>query len=142
MIRSSLACLPTWLQRHPARAGALAGWIQQGASLGSALLLVPVATSLLSPADAGIWFVFQGLTAMLLLVDLGFGFAVARQVAFTAGKRQGTAANGFIDLASGWDGIAQLFQLTRRLYLFLALVSGLVGLGMLELVSSTGQPIK
>jgi len=139
MIRSSLACLPTWLQRHPARAGALAGWIQQGASLGSALLLVPVATSLLSPADAGIWFVFQGLTAMLLLVDLGFGFAVARQVAFTAGKRQGTAANGFIDLASGWDGIAQLFQLTRRLYLFLALVSGLVGLGMLELVSSTGQ---
>ena len=139
MIRSRLACLPAWLRSHPARAGALAGWIQQGASLGSALLLVPVVTAFLPPADAGMWFVFQGLTAMLLLVDLGFGFAVARQVAFTASRHERTAVTGFIDLASGWDGLAQFFKLTHRLYLFLAVVSGLVGLGMLELVSSTGQ---
>jgi len=139
MIRSSLARLYTWLQSHPARAGALAGWIQQGASLGAALLLVPVVTALLPVADAGMWFVFQGLTAMLLLVDLGFGFSVARQVAFTAGTRERTAAAGFIDLAPGWEGLAQLFKLTRHLYLFLAVISGLIGLGMLELISSTGQ---
>jgi O-antigen/teichoic acid export membrane protein len=130
----------SWSSRHPARAGALAGWVQQGASLGSAILLIPIVTASLPAAQAGVWFVFQSLVGMIALVDLGFSFAIARQVAFTLGDGgRGSAGGDFVHLAPGWSGLAQLFGLTRRLYLLLALISVLLAFAIFELFANFGQ---
>jgi O-antigen/teichoic acid export membrane protein len=131
--------LNSWLSRHPARVGAFAGWIQQGVSLSSALLLVPVVTTCLPPAEAGIWFVFQSIVGMLSLTDLGFGFAITRQAAFTIGGPTTVKDTGFLCLAPGWHGLAQLFRLTRRLYFFLALGAGLIGVAIFEVIATTGD---
>jgi O-antigen/teichoic acid export membrane protein len=130
----------SWPSRHPARAGALAGWVQQGASLFSAILLIPIVTAYLPAAQAGLWFVFQSLMGMIALVDLGFGFAIARQVAFTVGDG-GKGSNGgdFVRLAPSWSGLAQLFSLTRRLYLLLALIALLVAFVIFEALANIGQ---
>ncbi len=139
-LQPELAELLRWPARHPARAGALAGWLQQAASLGSAILLIPIVTAVLPPSQAGVWFAFQSLVGMIALVDLGFGFAIARQVAFTlAAGGKGSAGGDFVHLAPGWSGLAQLFGLTRRLYLLLALISFLLALASFELLANFGQ---
>jgi hypothetical protein len=77
---------------------------------------------------------------MLTLVDLGFGFAIARQVAFTLGVGGRDLAGGdFVRLAPGWSGLAQLFGLTRRLYLLLALIAFLVAFAIFGVLANAGQ---
>ncbi len=137
---SSIREAASWPTRHPARAGALAGWVQQAVSLGSAILLIPIVTARLPPSEAGVWFVFHSLVGLITLVDLGFGFAIARQVAFTHGGGSRNAIGGdFLHLAKGWAGIAQLFFLTRRLYVLLAAVAALLALGVFEVLANFGQ---
>jgi O-antigen/teichoic acid export membrane protein len=137
---SSIGEAASWPTRHPARAGALAGWVQQGASLGSAILLIPIVTASLPAAQAGVWFVFQSLMGMIALVDLGFGFAIARQAAFTLGSGgKGSVGGDFVHLAPSWPGLAQLFGLTRRLYLLLALIAVLLALAIFEALANIGQ---
>lgn len=132
--------LVSWPALHPARAGALAGWVQQGASLGSAVLLIPLVTAYLLPAEAGIWFVFQALLGMVTMLDLGFGFALSRQVAFTLGGGRGDEQKGdFLQLAPGWDGLAQLFKLSRQLYRLLALGGFFVALAIFEVLANFGH---
>jgi O-antigen/teichoic acid export membrane protein len=136
-----LADLLQWPAQHPARAGALAGWLQQGASLGSAILLIPVVTGNLAPSEAGMWFVFQSLVGMIGFADLGFGFAIARQVAFThgGGVGQGDRKDDFVALKQGQEGIAQLLQLTRRLYFILSMFGFLLAITIFEVLVNFGQ---
>jgi O-antigen/teichoic acid export membrane protein len=139
-LQPKLAELLRWPARHPARAGAVAGWLQQAATLGSAILLIPIVTAVLPASQAGVWFAFQSLVGMIALVDLGFGFAISRQVAFTLGGGGKALAGGdFLNLAPGWAGLAQLFVLTRRLYLVLAVISLLVALAIFEVLGNFGQ---
>ena len=129
-----------WLRNHPARVGTLAGWFQQGCGLLVALLLIPVVTGFLTPDEAGIWFAFQGLITMIGLLDLGFGFAISRQAAFTLGANETTVAkDDFLHLAHGWAGIAQLFRLTRVLYRWLAVAAAGLGIVLFEVFSRFGN---
>jgi len=74
------------------------------------------------------------------LVDLGFGFAIARQVAFThGGGGENRLGGDFLSLAKGWPGVAQLLYLTRRLYVLLAAIAALLGLLMFEVLANFGQ---
>ncbi len=128
------------VEQHPARFGAIAGLFQQGSGVLVALLLIPVVTQHLSPAEAGIWFSFQGLVSMISILDLGFGFAIARQAAFTLGANSSTIANDdFIHLAPGWSGVAQLFDLTRTLYRALAGAALVIGILAFEVFSRLGS---
>jgi len=105
-----------------------------------ALLLIPVVTRFLTPNEAGVWFAFQGLVTMIGMLDLGFGFAISRQAAFTLGARESTVAkDDFIPLAHGWTGVAQLFQLTRSLYRWLAVAAAMAGLAAFEIFSRFGN---
>lgn len=134
--------LLAWPARHPARAGALGGWFQQGCGMLVALMLIPIATCFLTRDEAGIWFAFQGLVTMIGLLDLGFGFAISRQAAFTLGAGESTIAKGdFIHLAHGWQGVSQLFLLTRSLYRWLALAAAIAGLAAFEIFSRVGNLI-
>jgi O-antigen/teichoic acid export membrane protein len=127
-------------KQHPARVGAIAGLFQQGSSVLVALLLIPVVTQYLSSDEAGIWFSFQGLVSMISMLDLGFGFAIARQAAFTLGANSSTIANDdFIHLAPGWSGVAQLFDLTRTLYRALAGAALVIGIFAFEVFSRVGS---
>jgi len=125
---------------HPARVGSVAGLFQQGSSVLVALLLIPVVTQSLSPDQAGIWFAFQSLVSIVSMLDLGFGFAIARQAAFTLGANSSTMAkDDFIQLAPGWSGVAQLFLLTRTLYRALAGMALVIGILAFEVMSKVGD---
>jgi hypothetical protein len=128
-----------WPQKHPARAGAIAGWIQQAASVGSDIFLIPILTASLPRAEAGVWFVFHSLVGMIAMINLGF--AIACQVAFTHGGGGGGNAFGgdFLHLSKGWPGVAQLLSLTRLLYVALAIVAALLALGLFEVLANFGQ---
>jgi len=139
---SSIREMAVWPTRHPARAGALAGWFQQACSILVSLLLIPVVTLFLSPDKSGIWFSFQGLVTMIGLLDLGFGFAISRQVAFTSGAANNIKArNDFIHVEHGWKGVRQLFYLTRSLYRWLAAAGACLGIVAYEIFSRVGQLI-
>lgn len=132
--------LLVWPSTYPARAGAVAGWFQQGCGMLVALLLIPVVTRFMAPDQAGIWFAFQGLVSMISLLDLGFGFAISRQAAFTIGATEATVAkHDFIHLAHGWSGVAQLFLLTRTLYRWLAFMAALTAVFAFEVVTRVGN---
>jgi O-antigen/teichoic acid export membrane protein len=129
-----------WPRNHPARVGTLAGWFQQGCGLLVALMLIPVVTGFLAPVEAGIWFALQGLVTMIGLLDLGFGFAISRQAAFTLGATGTTLAkDDFLHLAHGWTGVAQLFRLTRTLYRWLAMAAAGLGIVLFEVFSRFGN---
>lgn len=110
-----------WVHLHPVRAGSLAGLFNQACTISVAILLIPITTSSLPAAEAGLWFSLQGLLTMVAMLDLGFGFAISRQAAFTLGNtHEVKATDDFIQLAPGIGGSYQLFGLTRRLYLILS----------------------
>ena len=72
-----------------------------------ALLLVPISIQYLGPDRAGVWFAFQGLIAMLALLDMGFGFAGSRHAAFTLCVDYDTPpSQGFFLVPAGLDGVA------------------------------------
>ena len=142
MEASVLQKMFSWCARHPARAGSLAGLFQQACTIGIAVILIPVTTSFLRPEEAGLWFAFQGLVAMISMVDLGFGFAISRQTAFTFGKSDEVKATGdFIELGSGSLGIHRLFILTRKLYAILSALGVILALLAYEIFSRVGNLI-
>ena len=127
-------------RQYPARVGAIAGLFQQGIGVLVALLLIPVVTQHLSPDEAGIWFAFQSLLSIIITLDFGFGFAIARQAAFTLGANSCTIAkDDFIHLSPGWSGVAQLFHLTRTLYRALAGMALVIGILAFEVMSKVGN---
>lgn len=103
-----MKALWNWMERHPARAGTLAGWFQQFASGITTLTIIPLITGRLSPTEAGLWFSFQSLTMIVTFTDFGIGFALARQVAFSLGGGQRTENDDFLAIRPGWGGISDL----------------------------------
>lgn len=126
-----------WLELHPGKAGALAGWFQQACSGLATLALIPLILARMSPQDAGLWFSFQGLSTLVGLTDLGIGFVVARQVAFSraAGENADVKAHGdFLHTAPGWAGIAEVHAATRRIFSQISLGSLVVLAVLYELI--------
>jgi O-antigen/teichoic acid export membrane protein len=107
-----------WIDEHPARAGTIAGWYQQICSALAALAVIPLITGRLGNVDAGIWFAFQAIIAILNLTDFGLSFVVARQVAFSLGASEGTKGleGDFIATRKGWEGVSDIYYLSRRLF--------------------------
>jgi O-antigen/teichoic acid export membrane protein len=127
-------------ERHPARAGAVAGLFQQGSSMLVAILLVPISIHYLGPDRAGVWFAFQGLIAMLALLDMGFGFAISRQAAFTLGVDDDTGpSSGFLSLPAGLGGVSCLFHIMMRMYRVTALAVLVIGSLSFEFIQNFGR---
>ena len=132
--------LKSLAEQHPARAGAVAGLFQQGSSMLVALLLVPLSIHYLGPDRAGVWFAFQGLVAMLALLDMGFGFAISRQTAYTLGVDHDVSrSNGFVSLPMGHGGVSCLFHIMVRMYRLTALAILVVGALSFELIQNFGR---
>src|SRR5689334_20897826 len=93
-----LQAVRQWINEHPARAGTLAGWYQQGCSALAALLVMPLVIRGLSAENAGLWFCFQNMLAIINLTDFGLSFVVARQVSYSlhAEGELGRAGTDFI----------------------------------------------
>jgi O-antigen/teichoic acid export membrane protein len=128
------------VEQHPARFGAIAGLFQQGSSMLVALLLVPLSIHYLGPDRAGVWFAFQGLIAMLSLLDMGFGFAISRQAAFTLGVANDTQlSRGFLNLPPGLGGVSCLFHIMVRMYRLTALAILVIGALSFELIQNFGR---
>ncbi len=105
-----------------------------------ALLLVPISIQYLGPDRAGVWFAFQGLIAMLALLDMGFGFAISRQAAFTLGVDNDTRlSRGFLNLPAGLGGVSCLFHIMIRMYRVTALAVLVIGALSFELIQNFGR---
>ena len=105
-----------------------------------ALLLVPISIQYLGPDRAGVWFAFQGLIAMLALLDMGFGFAIERQAAFTLGvDNDRRLARGFLNLPAGLGGVSCLFHIMIRMYRVTALAALVIGALSFELIQNFGR---
>lgn len=107
-----------WISNHPAKTGTLAGWYQQACGLLAAVVAVPLVIRMLPPEEAGLWFSFQSILAILSLTDFGFTLVLSRQVSFsmTAQGHPIDATTDFLDIRSGWEGISDIYALTRRIF--------------------------
>ena len=129
-----------WMKSHPGRAGTLAGWYQQAASITMAVILIPQIILLLSPTEAGQWFTFHSLIAFFPLMQFGIHLTIARQVAFTLETKgyPGEERNDdFIQLRPGADGINDLFILTRVIFITIVVT----GLGILIIIGQYILPL-
>jgi O-antigen/teichoic acid export membrane protein len=123
-----------WWQKHPARAGTLAGWFQQGASAFAALMVVPVLMRFLTAEDVGRWFAFQGFLSMANLVDFGMSLAISRQAAYCLGGGNKMEGRDFLDFGAQWEGVARLRSLAEKIKVGAVLVAGFIGVVIFELV--------
>ena len=114
----SMKHLLDWADRHPTRAGALAGWYQQSCGMLVTAFTMPLILRNLTPDQAGMWFAFQSIMAFLNLTDFGFTQVISRQVAFSLHRtaEDGEPLDDFIHTSSGWVGIAELFVTGKRLF--------------------------
>ncbi len=116
-----------FIQRHPAKVGSLAGWFQQACSAGAAILLVPILLRLLPKDQAGIWFSFQGFVNIANLADFGFGFAIARQVAYCMGQKEGKGVqDDFLEYGPGWLGVRRLMDHSNGIYTRVILIAAVL----------------
>lgn len=122
-------------EKHPARAGTLAGIFQQGCGVFAALLLVAAASAHLEPSLAGTWFAFQGLATAMALLDFGFGFALSRQISHALGSADGKiASDDFAPLASESISVSHLLSFSNVFYRWMALAITLIGFGLFEIL--------
>src|SRR5205823_2735374 len=100
-----------WIKEHPARAGTLAGWYQQGCGALAALIVMPLVIRALSAESAGLWFCFQNMLAIINLTDFGLSFVVARQVSYSLHATGQPARGGsdFIPTRGGWQGVSDIY---------------------------------
>lgn len=127
-----LDALKQWIARHPARVGALAGWYHQACGLVGAMIAVPLIIRLLPQEQAGLWFTFLSMVAVLQLTDFGFTLLLSRQVAYSMTTQGGEGHGGadFLDLRSGWAGVIDVYALTRATFRWLTGI-GLITLAVL-----------
>ncbi|HEX5175712.1 MAG TPA: hypothetical protein VFV83_01720, partial [Chthoniobacteraceae bacterium] len=106
----------SWVQRHPVRAGTIAGWYQQAAGGIGALAVIAMANQWLNAREAGIWFAFQGLLGIAALTDFGIGFCIARQTAYSLSERHGELGGDFFATRPGWQGVADVYVAATVLF--------------------------
>ncbi|MGY8673355.1 MAG: hypothetical protein ACKVHO_12295, partial [Verrucomicrobiia bacterium] len=133
------------LEPFQARVGTLAGWFQQGCGLLVAAVSLPfiLDSTILTPAQSGLWLAFQGVLAFVYLSDFGISFSVARQAAYTLTEdresRKLDNKSEFIETAPGWEGMAALYQMGNRLFIILGVIAVILLVAVYELILPLGK---
>lgn len=131
-----------WFAAHPARAGTLMGWYQQGASVGVAIILIPQVIGLLSTEETAVWFLCQSLLGIVALAKFGVAFTIARQIAYSkaaSGDSVDAWEGDFVVFRKGWDGISEIFVLARIIFHFVSLVGISICLIVGEVILPMGR---
>lgn len=124
-------------------------WFYNASRLASGLILLPLVLKKLPVADLGMYYVLLSLTALVPLVDFGFGPTIGRFVSFAVGGAESIQSQGVPKFASStapnYDLLWQLLFTTRALYRFttlvLLLVLGVWGTYVVELrITETSYP--
>lgn len=117
-----------WMKAHPARAAALAGWLQQICSIGGAAISIPLIIGRLGQETAGLWFSALGLVMMFGITDFGFSPAISRQVAhsFRSDGSTSESASDFFKTSPGWMGVSELYFVSRAIFWRLSILSALM----------------
>jgi O-antigen/teichoic acid export membrane protein len=136
-----LARLARWTIKHPARAGTIAGWYQQGCSVVAALIVVPLVLKVLGSQEAGLWFCFQNMLAIINLTDFGLSFVVARQVSFSMHARSGISRgrSDFLATREGWLGVMDIYFTSRALFGRVGLLGLVILVLLYELILPHGK---
>ena len=101
------------------------GVVAQGLQYGSALVLLPVLVTRLSPADVGIWYVFMTAYGLAGIVDFGFQPTFARSIALAQAGVGEVGARGLDTVRSPVPNAlltARIAAAARSFYLGLALL--------------------
>lgn len=101
----------------------IAGFAAQGLQYGSALLLVPLLATRLTPAELGLWYLFVAIQGLVLVVEYGVQGSFARNISLAFSgvselRREGIGAGG-----SGTPNhllVARTVHVAKRLYLGIA----------------------
>src|SRR5438270_13294892 len=101
-------------------------WFYNGLRLASGFILLPLVLNKLPTAELGMYYVLLSLTAIVPLVDFGFGPTIGRFVGYAMGGAQSIQAHGVAEPASSpnpnYRLLWELLFTSRRLYRLLALV--------------------
>ncbi len=101
-------------------------WVFNGFRLGSGLLLLPLVLNKLPTVDLGMYYVLLSLTALVPLVDFGFGPTIGRFVSYAMGGAEAIQAQGIAEpgasTAPNYRLLWELLFTTRKLYRFLTLI--------------------
>lgn len=112
------------------------GFLAQGLSVASGLLLLPMILHYLQTEEVGLWFVFASLAGLAQLLELGFQPTIARNVAYVYAGAQKLDAHGFTpnteNTSLNIELLQQLFAAARKIYLGVALAA----LAVLVLIGS------
>jgi O-antigen/teichoic acid export membrane protein len=116
-------------------------WIFNGLRLAAGLLLLPLVLRILPETDLGMYYVLLSISAMVPLVDFGFGPTIGRFVSYAMGGATSLQAHGVaLDAHTSGPNFQLLWQLlhtTRKLYRYLTLavlvVLGVWGTCLVEL---------
>jgi hypothetical protein len=124
-------------------------WLFNGVRLAAGFLLLPLVLNKLPTAELGMYYVFLSLSALVPLVDFGFGPTIGRFVSYAMGgaeslQAQGVGKPGSSD-APNFALLWELLHTTRVLYRYLTLavlvVLGAWGTFMVQLrVNETASP--
>ena len=112
----------------------MAGWFQQATSVGTGLLLVPLILNFFPLAESGLWFGFQGMVAMVGLLDFGIGAVVARQAAHIRGGGTAKGGDDFLDFGPGNRALRSLSDHAAWIYRVTACLLLLAGVVIFEVV--------
>jgi len=138
----TLRSLRQWIAEHPARAGTLGGWYQQACGVLAALVVVPLVMKLLTTEDAGLWFCFQNMLAIINLTDFGLTFALSRQVSYSmhaSSVPAGSSSSDFIATREGWLGLSDIYGASRALFRRVSLVAILLLVSLYEFILPFGK---
>jgi O-antigen/teichoic acid export membrane protein len=137
----SLQWAKDWAASHPGKSGTFAGWYQQGCGALAQFISFPLVIHRLSAVDAGIWFSFQGLLGAIILTDFGLTFVLTRQIAYSLHYRENASwtRNDFIATQSGWAGVAEVFQLGKRVFHVVGIIAALALAVIYLLVTRFGK---
>jgi O-antigen/teichoic acid export membrane protein len=101
-------------------------WVYNGLRLASGFILLPLVVRLLPTAELGMYYVLLSLSAIVPLVDFGFGPTIGRFVGYAVGGAETLQAHGVAPLqGTGTPNYRLLWELlfaSQRLYRILTLL--------------------
>jgi hypothetical protein len=116
-------------------------WLFNGFRLASGLLLLPLVLNLFTKPELGMYYVLLSLTALVPLVDFGFGPTLGRFITYAMGGAEKIQAQGIAAPGSStspnyrllWELMVTMRTLYRYLTLALLVVLGAWGTYLVEL---------
>lgn len=99
-------------------------------NLGTGIFVLPVVLRMLTIQEIGLWYVFASISGLITLLDFGFAPNIMRNITYSWCGAQELMREG-ISLSDKKDGpnyalIKSLVQASRKLYLIIALIAGVL----------------